>query len=456
MRYFVKGLILVFLFSSLHFGSIDFVMNKFGARPVGQGGAYIARAVGPDAIFYNWAKLPELENQYFKLDSGQYLETNFYAFTYQNLLDNPHLRLGYFTAGIHDIFETELNDGGQPVDTGRRFSNTQHQLFTSYQKTYYGTDIGLRAGVFYEKLYTSSGHAFTLDLGFYRGWEFQNWTTSSGFVFKNLGQSNLTWDSGHQDALPGVIGFGQTVGLFEERLFLSLDLEKESDWTKLRLYSGFEYWLTGSEKTTPSMAVRGGYKNKDITLGLGMNLGGVILDYSYVHRLYSFLDSEHVFSIGYSLHPFKTTKYEDRILAQVDDNIFNYSKEKPQEPDSNLLAEMHFKLVDSIQTQYWVEQFYGTLHINKLVLEGSDKVITRFPINIRLFPENSNEVALISVEKTSGGFMILSGFMPEDTQLMVNEVVVPVNKFDHSVFYKLEVNSVENIDIILFKDEFRP
>ena len=89
-------------------------------------------------------------------------------------------------------------------------------------------------------------------------------------------------------------------------------------------------------------------------------------------------------------------------------------------------------------------------------MSDADKVVTRFPINLRLFPENSNEVAMISIEKTSGGFMILSGFMPQETQLMVNEIVVPMHSKDHSLFYKLPIDNIDQIDLVIFKNDFRP
>ena len=358
--------------------------------------------------------------------------------------------------GIDDIYETELNDDGQPIDTGKRFSNTAHQLYTSYRHDFYGTDIGIRLGGFLEKLYDSTGRAITVDLGLYRSWRFSSFTYSSGLVYKNLSNASVLWSSGHQDEIPRVLGFGQTFGLFEEKLFLSFDLEKESDWDTPRLYSGFEYWLTGLEKTSPSMAVRGVYKHKDLTLGLGMNLGGMIIDYSYIHPRYSFLDSDHIFSVGYSFHSFKPSYYDQKKLNNINEDTLNYREEKFQKGDVRLLLEAHFKLVDNIQIQYWVETYSGKLQLNKLNVSDADKVVTRFPINLRLFPENSNEVAMISIEKTSGGFMILSGFMPQETQLMVNEIVVPMHSKDHSLFYKLPIDNIDQIDLVIFKNDFRP
>ena len=352
MRYFVKIWILLFLFGHLVFSSTDFVLNKFGARPVGQGGAYISRANGPEAIFYNWSKQPVLTDDYFKIDAGRYLDIPFYTFGYQNVFNTPNLRFGYLTMGIDDIYETELNDDGQPIDTGKRFSNTAHQLYTSYRHDFYGTDIGIRLGGFLEKLYDSTGRAITVDLGLYRSWRFSSFTYSSGLVYKNLSNASVLWSSGHQDEIPRVLGFGQTFGLFEEKLFLSFDLEKESDWDTPRLYSGFEYWLTGLEKTSPSMAVRGGYKHKDLTLGLGMNLGGMIIDYSYIHPRYSFLDSDHIFSVGYSFHSFKPSYYDQKKLNNINEDTLNYREEKFQKGDVRLLLEAHFKLVDNIQIQY--------------------------------------------------------------------------------------------------------
>jgi hypothetical protein len=438
------------------FASTDFVMNKFGARPVSQGGAYIARANGPEAIFYNWSKPPEFSDHYFKIDSGQYLETPFYTFSYQNVLNIPQLRLGYINMGIDDIYETELNDSEQPIDTGRRFSNSVHQFYTSFQKEIDNTALGIRVGGFVETLSQSTGRALTFDFGAYRGWEFSTFTYSTGFVFKNINNAHLSWDTGRIDRIPQVLGVGQTVGLLEERLFLSLDVEKESDWDDPKLYTGLEYWLTGSEKTTPAVAIRGGYKNSDMTLGLGMNLAGVMFEYAYVQPSQSFLDVEHVFSIGYSLFPFKPTKYNNEYASTKPYGVpeLEYPDAILSPGDADLLLEVHLKLVDDTQTQYWVETNVGKLHINGKTFTREDKIVNRFPMTLRWFPKDGKTLATISLEKYKGD-MILSGFLPSGTQLLINDVAVPIKSYDRSVYYEFSLDEVVQVDLLLFKAESR-
>lgn len=287
-----------------------------GVRGVAMGGSQVASGEGLSGVYYNPASIAYIDGS-----EVYYAKTNY-------LVGITHNTLGYGTQltptdyfGLHlfylDSGEMEVTTVVSSDGTGEYFNVTDLSLRLVYGKQL--TDrLRLGASIKYirEEIFTNSMQSFVFDMG-------SNFKTGIAGILLGMSVSNFGPDvqfsgdglevvvpdttdiSGQLSkitdkfSVPLIFRLGIKKDIFggeddaDSRLTVSLDGINPIDYT---VYGGF-----GVEYAWRNMAfVRGGtrlaHDTAGISLGGGLKLGPVIVDYAYVN--YGILNETHQFSIS--------------------------------------------------------------------------------------------------------------------------------------------------------------
>lgn len=277
----------------------EFEALDVSARAVGMGGAYLALADDPAAIYYNPAGT---------LGEGTWAlgfmhAENFEGVVKSDFLGGTHrsgpegVGLALIRHGISGILLTELPDTTRPPDEANRPEISEEvnaawwTLYFNYSRRVGRVQLGSNLKAIYGQMGKGYSFGMGVDLGLRYG-------PTNGLVVgvraRNLTSSPLVWSTGTWEwILPRVgLGVAQRFGSTAHRLNLVVDLDL--NFEGLSGGSGLELGRVGIEEKLgveylfrDRLALRAGSYQGCLTLGVGGSYNHYYLDYAFQQGSFS-------------------------------------------------------------------------------------------------------------------------------------------------------------------------
>lgn len=279
-----------FIFSSQCFGSFENVGTN--ARFQAMGGAGIANANSPDAIFYNCSGIALSQGYQF-------------SFSYANPFGIKELNHGTFSA-IIPVYRGRLGFAAKTF--GNKLYN-ENEYFVSYAQSLQGKFF-YGASVRFLRLEISKygqDSAIGLDLGFST---IINPMIKWGFFATNVNRANI---GAHRESLPQIYITGFNIKPVDN-LFLNVDIYKDTQFpTEIRF--GMEYDIFSR------LALRSGFITEISSFTAGMGLRFSHFDIDYAFQSHNDLGFTHQFSLTFSLKKRSPHKTPADNFLQIQDKI---------------------------------------------------------------------------------------------------------------------------------------
>ena len=266
----------------------DFEELGTSARAIGMGGAVVAAASDPSAIYYNPSRTSG-----FARTSALFLHSeDFSGLVKHNYLGvsfhSPLQSLGFAVLqnGVPGIKLTKLPSESIPGDTTppgpnnrpyvwRTVSATQVVGYVNYARTISPyVAVGGNVKLIYHDLGIGSAFGMGLDLG-------ATLTPMTdldiGLRVRNASTSPLFWDTGKQElVMPrGALGLAKTFRISQDRLTLALEAEANMEGLDFTPNYGIEYGFRNV------LFGRLGVYRGNFTFGLGLRIKQFHVDYGY-------------------------------------------------------------------------------------------------------------------------------------------------------------------------------
>lgn len=304
----------------------QFLKISQGARASAMGGAFVAVADDPSAIYWNVAGLARLQNNGFVVDRTQWIADinyNFLSASYS--LGNLGTIGLSFTAS--DYGEMKVRTIEEPNGTGETFGASD--IAVSFAWAFNITDrfsIGFNPKVIYQSIWKMSDYTFAIDMGVLYNTPFDGITL--GMSITNFGSkmqlqgtsSTVLYDpdlgtTGNNDRIPAnlftdawELPLGFKVGISYQALQSDMhDLKFAVDASHPN--DNYESINVGGEYTFNRMfSLRGGYKSlflqdseESWTFGAGLNqmlLGNISIHFDYAYAFFGRLKDIQKFTVG--------------------------------------------------------------------------------------------------------------------------------------------------------------
>jgi len=266
----------------------DFEELGTSARAIGMGGAVVAAASDPSAIYYNPSRPSGFQRTSVLLlhseDFSGLVKHNYLGASFHSPLQS--FGFAVLHNGIPGIQLTRLPSESIPGDTTppgpnnrpyvwRTVSATQVVGYVNYARTLSPyLSLGGNVKLIYHDLGVGSAFGMGLDLG---ATVTPMTDLDVGLRVRNASTSPLFWDTGTRElVMPrGALGLAKTFRLSRDRLTLALETEANVE--------GLEF--------TPNLGVEYGFRNVlfgrlglyrgNVSFGLGLRLGRFHVDYGY-------------------------------------------------------------------------------------------------------------------------------------------------------------------------------
>ncbi len=288
---FVLGIVFTYLMTACSFSEIiggyatDFTDYGAGARVLALGGAGRTLIDDSSAGYYNSALLPEMIDINFTGMTTTLMDVTKYNYFGMSLPIGEKETLGINYVGLQmDGLELHTNSSSTPEGY---FTVGNTALMISYGKSVLDNlNLGIAAKYGQRKVYDSEDGFLTFDLGYLL--KFDN--LLFGGNVKNIFTQKFGAASDDKFDLDADVG----VSIRFDKLVIGLDVARI-----LRggpsYYAGAEYSVVELNDSI-GLKLRGGMNaNNDISIGLGVNMVPINLDYAYVVKA---TGQEHVFSAG--------------------------------------------------------------------------------------------------------------------------------------------------------------
>lgn len=400
MRVFFCSLLISALFCPAALAALDLSEIGVGARPLGMGRAYVGVADDASSIFTNPAGLSQNDTLNVTTMSGAMLgDVNYIVLGAANETPLGKFGFGYINASVGGIPLTALVGSGPSLEA-QQYSTAgygSNQFVFSYGTKMSrilrgaGGNFALGANLKFftqgfsgggatpsggaNPLTGATGSGLDADLGFQ--WQANDWARL-GLVFQNfLPESfggKFTWqNSSGTEGIPQVIRFGGQFHVLGPALALrrsdapldvSLDYENNSSQNRPSIWRlGLEYqplpmfFLRAGLDQQPKAAEAGIGVDNNLTLGVGLALGGFTFDYAY-HQFGDLSENTtHFFSLG-----FRGAEKPSALIGKVG----RPEKKKPTIPAPEVVAKPLLKVFGDVPDNYWAHnpiQYLATLNI---------------------------------------------------------------------------------------------
>jgi len=276
----VLSLALIVVISALAFadgvGAFSAFKSGIGARALAMGGAFVAVADDSTAACWNPAGLAQVKDTRI---GG--MSTDLFGLGYTHQFVNAITEFSGFGIGLSyeraAVPGTQLDESGETVGEftwseslflGSVSMDIEGIGLVGANVKYYMADSGLGD--------SASGFGFDLGLLFNLGDMF-----TIGASALDLGNTQIAWSTGANDAVSGVYKVGTAVKLLDGSLILAGDL----DFVGMEMgdaHVGLEY------KLIPELALRAGvvladnFARYSFTMGAGLNIAGLYVDAAYL------------------------------------------------------------------------------------------------------------------------------------------------------------------------------
>ena len=246
----------------------SFLRIGVGARALGMGGAFVALADDPTAIYWNPAGLASLESgelaSMYTNQFGLGAHFSFLAFS-QPWAENKGWAVGIVNLSLGQIPITGLDEHGRPVVT-RYTESSETALLLAYAQILFRSSLGITVKGMRQTLADESSLGFGVDLG------------AKIPLFENLSLGAIlrtgfvNWSTGEKVVFPAQAILGMAYRLFP-KLILTFDAGLQTD-RRMEVHAGAEYWLI------PQLALRMGLDRGKLTAGAGFVIKQFKLDYA--------------------------------------------------------------------------------------------------------------------------------------------------------------------------------
>ncbi len=428
--------------------SISTIYDTYGTKSNGMGGTYTEIDSHSEEIYYNWA-IPITKNYLeWKYEQSNKLLTKYYNLSINNPFQLKNTRLGLLYSSVPNIMETTLNNNNHPTETGNTFNQNLFGLFTSYTIPNKWINIGLRHTFYYEKIFNENGNSNQIDIALFKQITLFDIPLNLGTTIQNITQSPINWSTGYKDTSDQIYSANINSIIYKNKLLISISkyYSKETLYNSNRI--GINYYLYGTPTTTPYHSIYAGYNNTILTTGTSLNIDGWLLDYtwSYYNPFSEFSDNtminEHRLSIGKSFQPFTpiTNKKAKNKTPEPQETLFKNAI-KTSTIDTSIIANTQLTLhLEKNQCSFFLSNINKTMEHKfngKFVIEEINYEIN-LPIFWTIKPPDTNEVIMITIEKTESNKIHISGFIPDDISLFMNNTQIQDIAIDKSFYHKID------------------
>jgi hypothetical protein len=271
-----------------------FLENGLGARARAMGSAQVAISRPVDAMYWNPALLTKVSKYEFSLGTYRAFETNYISCQLASTVLGLDFGIGYLSAKVSDIEETS-SAGSR---TGNFFGYDAQAIFLAAAYTPFPKlSLGLTTKLLSEKLHSKKATGYGMDLGLLYT---PTKKCSLGLNLQNIIAPSMAWNTASKtsEKIPLTIRAGLGLDLLES-LTLGIDISRQKETTFY--HSGLEWQFS------QNLRVMAGWQNDSISLnnsqlslGLGLKLHKLIIDFTYLPASYSYLDNIYQYSIGLS------------------------------------------------------------------------------------------------------------------------------------------------------------
>jgi len=257
--------------------TVDDAHFSINARTLAMGGASAGQRQGMGSAYINPANIITTANMEFGYSTGKVFDDylNYSVGFVKNLDSIIFLGFNFSGAEIDGISRVE-KIGDRPEVLYETSNKRSVMMLTLALLPTDFISIGVNFKTYNQNLFNESATGMSIDLG-------ANTQLMSGLnlglTMRNFGGSKLVWSTGAEDELQkeNQIGLSYEVKMFIFQTIINADKVIDDNGSELESLTGIEIWLLKN-----ILAVRAGSRDYQRSLGVGLQIDYMILDYVYL------------------------------------------------------------------------------------------------------------------------------------------------------------------------------
>jgi len=284
-----------------------------GARDLALGGSFLARPSDLSAIFWNPSALSDVSRSGLTGSHTQLFES---GMSYQNFGGVlPTTRIGTFALGVSRIGINDIEARDINNQILGQFDDSRMSYRIGYGKSFSNTSIGASVHLEHHSIYDySSTTSPGFDLAVSRSFS-TSMTALPQFSFAMVGRNILRPSQTIVDekvSFPTSVETGTTLNL---KPWERNDITAALSLAAIKVSGLDPTYRTGLEITLAShLAMRGGYRNGDLSVGVGLQWSGISFDYALLGQD---LDALHLLSLSIAIGPSKEERIQRKQYLQA-------------------------------------------------------------------------------------------------------------------------------------------